>query len=565
MSNRRWLETRKSLLKSVKHEVLRRLGGKDPADLRAYSAVYERELKKAWSLSSKAELLSEIEHADFVYAGDFHALAQAQRTHLRILRSISDDRPVVLALECFSAKSQRVLDAYMAGTLSLEEMRKKTKWDREWGFPWDHYKPLFELAKAKRFRLYGINTPSLSERSGVDLEKRDQNAAKLLKQISRRHPGALVFVIFGDLHVASEHLPKMVRDQFGVRSRNRDLVIHLNSEKIYFDLAEKNLELTTDVVRLGEDIFCIQSSPPWVKWQSYLFFLDHASENLEFDDGDWIDDYDDEDDDDDDFESDYTDHVAALVKLAASDLGIEVNVDDLSVYGEDDERAWQVVQSKTGFKDREIAQSYLKNAKPFFMPTGGFAYLPRATVNHVASLAGFYLHAKLSGRKRNLWKMPGDFRALIWTEAVAYFISKLVNHGRKAETLTDLRTQILMASRSSSSETKSEALRLVLDLSMSELIQLRQGRKRALQVRPRRTSSYLEAARILGGMMGERLYLAYRSRKLNENELLRWLKRDVEARDFSKAYDGIVERLADLSPQETEGGSAREKTRKERL
>ncbi len=543
--------------------MLRRLGGKEPADVRAYTAVYERELKKPWTVSTKAELMSAIEHADFVYGGDFHALQQAQRTHLRILRSLSDERPIVLGLECFSSKSQRFLDAYLSGELSLDQLRKKTKWDLEWGFPWDHYKPLFELAKLKKFKLYGINTPSLSERSGADLHARDKAAAKLLKQISRRHPGALVYVIFGDLHVASAHLPKVVRDEFGLRGASlQDVVVHLNSETIYFELAEKNLELSTDVVKLTDSLFCIQSSPPWVKWQSYLFFLDHATEATALDDGEWIDD---DDDDDDDWEFDYTDHVAALVKLAAGDLGVEVKVDDLSVYGEDDERAWKDVQSKMGEKDREIALGYLKNAKPFFMPKGGFAYLPRATVNHVASLAGFYLHAKLSNRERNLWRLPGDLQALIWTEAVAYFISKLVNHGRKAETLTDLRTQILMASRSSASETKSEALRLVLDLSMSELIQLRQGRRRALQVRPRRTSSYLEAARILGGMMGERLYLAYRSRKLNENELLRWLKRDVTARDFANVYAGIVERLAELAPGEFESGSRLVKTRKERL
>jgi Haem-binding uptake, Tiki superfamily, ChaN len=551
----RWLETRKSLLKNVKQEVLRRLGGKEPQDVRNYAAVYERDLKKPWSPSSKRELLSAIEHADIVYGGDFHALAQAQRTHLRILRSLSDERPLVLALECFSTRSQKYLDAYMQGAISLDDLKKKTKWEKEWGFPWDHYKPLFELAKLRKFKLYGINAPSREERSGAELQRRDRLAASTLKSISRKHPGALLYVIFGDLHLAQAHLPKAVRDEFGPRANLSEIVVHLNSEKIYFDLAEKNLELTTDVVRLGENAFCIQSSPPWVKWQSYLFFLDHANEKESEDL------LDDEDDEENVFDA--TDHVAALVKLAAGDLGVEVKVDDLSVYGETDERIWKEVESKTGVQDREVAQALLKNAKSFYLARGGIAYLPRATVNHAAGLAGLHLHAKLSGRKRNLWKMPGDFKALIWTEAVAYFISKLINHGRKAETLTDLKSQIAMAAKSGKQESGSEALRLVLDMSMSELIQLRQGRTRALQVRPRRTSSYLEAARILGGMMGERLYLAYRSRKLEENELLRWLKRDVSSRAFSKVYDGINERLANMDFGQAKATVL--KTRKERL
>ncbi|RYZ67987.1 MAG: hypothetical protein EOP05_17015, partial [Proteobacteria bacterium] len=460
-----------------------RLGGAEPKDVRDYTSLYEKDLRKPWVVSSKPELLSAIEHADIVYGGDFHALAQAQRTHLRILRSLSDERPIVLALECFSAKSQRHLDAYMAGEIDLEELRRKSKWDEQWGFPWDNYKPLFELAKAKRFKVCGINTPSLGERTGAELHQRDENAAQSLKQIARRNPGALLYVIFGDLHLAKAHLPQSVREQFGPRSSLQDVIVHLNSERIYFELAAQNLELTTDVVKLGENSFCIQSSPPWVKWQSYLFFLDRSDASAEF-----TEDYFDDDDNDleDENEFDATDHVAALVKLAASDLGLkigaEIKIDDLSVYGENDERIWKDVQSKTAARDREVAVALLKSAKSFFLPRGGIAYLPRASVNHAASLAGFYLHAKISGRKRNLWKMPSDFRALIWTEAVAYFISKLVNHGRKAETLTDLRTQILMASRTGAAESNGEALRLVLDMSMSELIQLRQGRKRALQV-----------------------------------------------------------------------------------
>ena len=93
----RWIRARRDLLRQVKSEVMSRLG-RAPADVQAAQLRYERELQKRWTISSKAELLAEIERSDIVYGGDFHALGQAQRTHLKILRSLSDDRPVILAL-----------------------------------------------------------------------------------------------------------------------------------------------------------------------------------------------------------------------------------------------------------------------------------------------------------------------------------------------------------------------------------------------------------------------------------------------------------------------------------
>jgi hypothetical protein len=44
-------------------------------------------------------------------------------------------------------------------------------------------------------------------------------------------------------------------------------------------------------------------------------------------------------------------------------------------------------------------------------------------------------------------------------------------------------------------------------------------------------------------MLGERLYLAYRSRKLKPDTLVTWLKCDPGSRAFLDIYDGIVEKI----------------------
>jgi hypothetical protein len=513
------VKTRRALLRHVKSEVRKRLGGEsENPDIADFTVRYEREFKKPWSISSQAEVIEQIENSDLVYGGDFHALEQAQRTHLRLLRQIQ--KPVVLALESFQASSQKHLDAYLAGTLSLDGLREKSRWNETWGFSWDHYRPLLELAKQKGFRLLGLNS-----KGGVrDLEAREKKAAQMIAKAWSRDQ--VIYVLFGDLHLAPAHLPAKVH--LSLKGRETAVTVHLNSERVYFQLANRGLEADVDVVKFNDRSFCILSTPPWVKWQSYLLFLDRMmlhDADLRLDE-----------------ESDFdpTDQVALLVRLAAQDLKLEKQfqrINDLAVYGENDETIWREVAKRVDKKERATAHELLRSGQRFFLPQGGIAYQPKATINSSAAIAGLYLHARLAKRKKPLWNFPADIRSHVWIEAVSYLISKMINHSRRSETLAGLQTKLRGRSENA------EALRLALDVRLSEMARVRSGRIRPLQIRPRRRSSYVEASRILGGMLGERLYLAYRSRKLKKETLVTWLKHDPGSRAFLDIYDGIVERI----------------------
>ncbi len=529
-----WIRARQALVRQLKREVSVRLGP-ESEDLDLYRRRYERGLCRPWEVCDKNRLLAEIERADIVFGGDFHAWAQAQRAHLRILRSVSSDRPVILALECFARSAQKWLDQYLAGSISLEELRKRTNWERSWGFPWDHYKPLFELAKRRGFRLLALNEP-YGSKLHADLEKREENSARVIRDAYYRYPGALIYVIFGDLHLAEMHLPRQVKKQINSKTPLRYLVIHMNSERIYFQLAKQGLELDVDVVRLSAKRYCVLNSPPWVQWQSYLLFLDQAerSEDAELESVE---------DEEDGFDA--TDQVVNLIRLAAKDLGLEFKINDLSVDCADENSDWRSIEKTLKPSERAVARLLLASGRSFFIPQTGRGYLARLTINHAASLAGQYIHARLSKRRRELWRMPGDFKALIWTETVAYFFSKLINHKRRSETFVDLKAEIAMVGPS---DRDGEALKLALDQFMSELIWIRQRRRRPLRVRVRRRASYFEAARILGGIRGERLYMAYRSRKLSAREIVSLLKIDVAAPGFQSDYELILRKLGeDLS------------------
>ena len=556
-----WIRARRELLGQLKAEVRARLGA-EPADLHRFRLRYERELARKWRLSDKRELIDEIQKADIVYGGDFHSLRQAQRTHLKILRELAPERRVVLALECFAISSQKHLERFLEGKLSAADLRKKSRWDTAWGFPWENYRPLLELAKARGFGLLALGDAEPGSEP-ASLRAREKLAAMRIEEARRRQPGALVYVVFGDFHLASAHLPSEVRarlERFGPKNAqgSREVVVHLNSERIYFELAEQGLELTTDVVRFrgrakaASVEFCVLGSPPWVQWQSHLLYLERADELGPFAG------------DHDDF--DPTEQVAKLARLAARDLGVDKSakawLSDLHVYSPDDESVWQAIEKKLKSRERAVGRSLLLAGRTFYMPGVETGYLSETSINQAATLAGYVLHARLAKRTVSLWGMPKDFPGLIWTEAAAYFISKLVNHKRQAETLTDLRATLAM---SSPSDHGREAMRLALDQAMSELVLLKGGRRRPPRAKARRKASYFEAARILGGMLGEKLYLAHRSRRLSKREILQLLEKDVAAPGFRRDYEEILRALSRGLGSRAEQLAGEAKSRRERL
>ena len=149
INQQEWLRTRKNLLDEVKSQVQVRLGPPEPA-LRRYSIGLETEFKNGWRASSLKELHQALNKAKVVLGADFHAYSQSQRAHVRLLRD-QIRRPVVLALECLLVEHEEAAESYLAGNISEDRFLDELDWEKNWGFPWFHYRPLFELSRERTF------------------------------------------------------------------------------------------------------------------------------------------------------------------------------------------------------------------------------------------------------------------------------------------------------------------------------------------------------------------------------------------------------------------------------
>jgi hypothetical protein len=523
---KQWIKIRKDLFLQVQTHV-KALLGSEGLGLKKYQASYEEEFQVRWREAQRNQLLESLNGRRIIGLADFHALQQSQKSHLRILQSLDKKRPRILAVEFFEARYQQALDSYQQGKVTESEFLKTIRWHVSWGFPWEHFKPLVRWAIRNKVRIVGIDqrTPVSSART---LKKRDKFAGQMVAELIHKFPDFQVIVIFGDLHWAEDHLPHEISRQSKL-PRSEIVTVFQNSERIYFQLLARSREHSVDVVRLSKNSYCLLNVPPWVKWQNYLLFLEQKYDREL-----------------DETEADQTDHIGRYVNLIAKELEVQVGVDHFSIYSAESQAFWSEFKGQVPAGDLKWFRSLVANAVSFYIPGSGVGFLAQSSVNHAAQLAMAIVFASVSKMKLYPAKMPEDFLKLIWLEAVLYFGSKIVNPKRKTDTLVDMKARLAAAMPG---DQGLEALRLALQQKMSELVSIshgkRQGGKAGERPRevfaPRKQVSYREAARLLGGMLGEKLFNAYDKKMISRFTLKEFLKKSIENENFRDVYYELVE------------------------
>lgn len=93
-----------------------------------------------------------------VLLGEKHATPPHQNWQAATVSAIADSgRPVVIGIEYLPRSMQPVLDQWVAGELSPEEFRVKSRWDELWKHDFNAYRPLLDLAKARKLPMVALN------------------------------------------------------------------------------------------------------------------------------------------------------------------------------------------------------------------------------------------------------------------------------------------------------------------------------------------------------------------------------------------------------------------------
>jgi hypothetical protein len=254
-------------------EVEREIRAQDSHGRRKYLREFNQAFRSYECVLDAEQVRESVHSADVVLIGDYHALANSQRQAASLLeqRALAGDRPVVLGLETIFSRDQHILDEWWRREIDEEELRQRIRFDLDWGYDWAPFYELLVAARDHGEALYGLDCMPREDLRKIGA--RDRHAAIKIEEIRERHPNAVIFVLFGESHLAPQHLPKILRKHM---REAKVLTVLQNIDALYWRAAGERAD-KVDAVRVREDVLCVFNATPLEKYESYRLFLDQWS------------------------------------------------------------------------------------------------------------------------------------------------------------------------------------------------------------------------------------------------------------------------------------------------
>ncbi len=103
-------------------------------------------------------LIAEMARRDVVLLGEQHVEADHHRWQAQTLAQLLAQRPqMVIGFEAFPRSAQPVLDRWVAGELTEQQLLAEVRWEEVWNTPAELYMPLFEFARLNRVPMAALN------------------------------------------------------------------------------------------------------------------------------------------------------------------------------------------------------------------------------------------------------------------------------------------------------------------------------------------------------------------------------------------------------------------------
>ncbi len=502
---------KKELYNRVRQEVDEKMGDQGP-EIKKLEKTMTRFQRKPWKPVTATSFEKVIFRTPLVFWGDFHGVRQYQRSLLRWLemRPQGPLEPFCLALECLPHSKQKMINEYLNHLISEKEFLQQVEWQKLWGFPWEHYKPLFDHAKQKGFPILALNT----SRPESSLKSREKKAMQLIQAYQKKSPKVQIWVLYGEYHLLPKHFPSFFK-----KNKNQCAYVLQNADDLYFQKAPKK-ENELSLLKYGANFYCQQSVAPWIKWQSFLLFLE-TLEDVEFEEG-----------------FDISEHIIKLSQSLSQELQWAFQPEEVSALTIDDPQLWKKMKLCTTH-ERRIFEKLAQEGLSFVSNGRSWSFLSRITVNEMGSLAFMNLWFQncpgLVWPDRNLWRFQ-EWQHLIWMMSFCYFGSKLLNPHRKTPRLIDLQN----LAKAGNQPFERQAARMVINYWLQRNLNRSEN---IFESTPSDRVQFL-AVNWIAGLMGEQIYLAFGNKRLNLDSLKAYLRKDPSQTHFSEVIQSLDEILS---------------------
>ena len=271
----------------LQREAVRRIqtdiGEIHPSPSRKYIQEFTDEFGGFESVCDPAAVTRRALDSSLIWVGDYHALAKSQIYVVDLLKEVTQKKDnVALAVEPIFARNQEILDQWMAGKISEQEFLDRIRYYEEWGCDWTGYKAIFETARELGVRVYGVDCQPRSDMRRIGT--RDLGVARRIVHLMQNDPTQTLIVVFGESHLAENHLPLRVRTILARKGiKLKELLILQNIDALYWQLQESGY--AARAVRVNETCYCVFNATPIEKYESFRQYLHKCIE--EDSTGDW--------------------------------------------------------------------------------------------------------------------------------------------------------------------------------------------------------------------------------------------------------------------------------------
>jgi Haem-binding uptake, Tiki superfamily, ChaN len=234
-----------------------------------YLREYTQAFRSYESIIDSSELETQIASANMILVGDYHALPACQQFAAKLLKDCAKnkDRPVVLALEPIFSRDQHILDEWWRGEIREKELRRRIRFDLDWGYDWDPFYRLLLAARKHADAVFGLDCMPREDLRKIGI--RDRHAAHKLVEIRKRHPRAAILALIGESHLAPTHLPALL----GKHLPGENVISILqNVDALYWQASQEKENVLA--VRVSDRTVCVFNSTPLEKYESYRLCLD---------------------------------------------------------------------------------------------------------------------------------------------------------------------------------------------------------------------------------------------------------------------------------------------------
>src|ERR1035441_3130206 len=232
----------------------------DPAAGRKYLRDFREAYRSYEKVLAPRHVRHEIAKAGIVLVGDYHALPNSQRYLASLLRDPElHHRPVVLGVETIFSRDQHILDEWFRGEIDEAELRQPIRFDLGWGWRSAPFYDLLSAAREHGASIYGLDCMPREDLRKIGA--RDRHAADKIAELRRRHSDALIMVLFGESHLAPQHLPALLQQQLPAESL---LTVLQNVDALYWRAAGEARD-HVEAVEVRENVLCVFNATPLEK------------------------------------------------------------------------------------------------------------------------------------------------------------------------------------------------------------------------------------------------------------------------------------------------------------